>query len=159
MHRLNQAFLAVVLVLSLFGGVAVADYSSGLGTLKDAGLVESQVETTVISGAVTNETFTLEVRVENPTRFDLQLNGAYMALSNGNERVAYGSIVNHDELPPGIPPKDSVRIRYELALSQHQAEELRAALEDGPVEVAGRHGVQLEDTSFSIEFTGEVGSE
>lgn len=158
MHRLNQAFLLVTLALGLLGGVAVADYSQTLGTLEDAGLVESQIETTIVSGEVVDGQFVLEVRIENPTRFDLELNGAYMAASTGAERIAYGTIVNHGEIPDTIPPRDSVTVTYEFALSQQQAEKLRAAMESGTVEVTGRHAVQLAETKFAIEFTGEVSS-
>lgn len=159
MHRLNQAFFVVVLALALVGGVAVADYSRTLGDLQDAGLVESQVETTVVSGDVSENTFVLEVRIENPTRFDLDLNGAYMSAGQGGERLAYGSIVNHDEITARIPSQETVEVRYEFALSQRQAENMRAALEDGTVDVTGQHAVQLADTNFAIEFTGEVGNE
>lgn len=156
MHRLNQVFLVITLALGLLGGVAVADYSQSLGTLEDAGLVESQVETAVVSGQVVDGQFVLEVRIQNPTRFALELNGAYMTVSTGEERIAYGTIVNHGEIPETIPPRGSVAVTYEFALSQQQAEKLRSAMESGSVDVTGRHAVQLAETQFAIEFTGEV---
>lgn len=158
MHRLNQTFLVVVLTLGLVGGVAVADYSRTLGNLEKAGLVESQVETTLLSGEVSDERFVVEVQIENPTRFDLDLNGAYMAATDGNDRLAYGTIVNHDDIVSEIPAQESVTVRYEFALSQQQAEDMRVALDNGTVDVTGQHAVRLADTNFAIEFQGEVGN-
>lgn len=156
MHRLNKAFFVLTLSLALLGGVSAADFSQTLGDMQDAGLVEEQVETEILSGDVVDGEFVLQVEIRNPTRFSLDLNGAYMAASADGDRLAYGSIVNHDEIPEEIPARGSVNVEYVFALSDEQAEQLKAALNEGSVTVSGQHSVQLEDTRFSISFTGEV---
>jgi len=157
MHRLNKAFFVITLSLALLGGVAVADYSRTLGDVKDAGFVANQIETELQSGEVVDDEFVLVVEIRNPTRFALDLNGAFMAATADSDRLAYGSIVNHDEIPEEIPARGSVTVEYAFALSDDQAGELRSALEEGTVSVSGQHSVQLRDTQFSVSFTGEVG--
>lgn len=158
MHRLNKTFFLVTLSLALLGGVSAADYSQSLGDVQDAGLVEEQIETEIRSGEVVDGEFVLRVEIRNPTRFTLDLNGAYSSVSDDGETLTYGTIVNHDEIPGEIPARDSVAVEYAFALSDDQAEELQAALDRGPVEVTGQHSVQLRETKFSVSFSGEVGS-
>lgn len=156
MHRLNKAFFALTLSLALLGGVSVVDFSQTLGDIQDAGIVAEQIETEVESGEVADGEFVLQVEIQNPTRFTLDLNGAFMSVAADGDRLAYGSIVNHDEIPDEIPARDTVSVEYVFALSDDQAEELQTALDDGAVTVSGQHSVQLRDTKFSISFTGEV---
>lgn len=158
MHRLNKTFFVVTLSLALLGGVSAADYSRTLGDVQDAGLVEEQIETEITSGEVRDGEFVLRVEIRNPTRFTLGLNGAYSSVSDDGDTLAYGTIVNHDEIPAEIPPRDSIEVEYAFALSDEQAEELQAALENDTVQVTGQHSVQLRDTRFSVSFSGEVGS-
>lgn len=156
MHRLNKAFFALTLSLALLGGVSVVDFSQTLGDIQDAGIVAEQIETEVESGEVADGEFVLQVEIQNPTRFTLDLNGAFMSVAADGDRLAYGSIVNHDEIPDEIPARDTVSVEYVFALSDDQAEELQTALDDGAVTVSGQHSVQLRDTKFSVSFTGEV---
>lgn len=156
MHRLNKAFFALTLSLALLGGVSVADFSQTLGDVQDAGIVAEQIETEVESGEVVDGEFALQVEVRNPTRFALDLNGAFMSAAEDNDRLAYGSIVNHDEIPAEIPARGTVNVEYVFALSDDQAEQLQTAMEEGSVTVTGQHSVQLRDTKFSVSFTGEV---
>lgn len=156
MHRLNKLFLVFTLSLILLGGVSVAEFSQSLGDVQDAGLVEDQVETDVASGDVVDGQFVLRVEISNPTRFSLDLNGAFTTLSSDGETLAFGSIVNHDEIPSEIPARGSVTVEYEFALSDEQEAEVRTAMDEGSVKVTGQHAVQLKDTQFSISFAGEV---
>ena len=157
MHRLNQAFLVVTISLALLGGVSVFGFMGSLGDVQDAGLIESQVQTDVVAGEVVDGEFLLRVEIRNPTRFSIDLNGAYTTVSADGDRVAYGTIVNHGEIPSEIPARETVTVDYAFALSDEQAEELQAAMDEGTVQVSGQHAVKLKDTKFSISFTGEVG--
>ncbi|MEF8800338.1 MAG: hypothetical protein V5A38_04370 [Halolamina sp.] len=156
MHRLNKAFFVLTVSLALLGGVSVVDYSQTLGDFQDAGIVAEQIETEIRSGEVAEGEFVLQVEIRNPTRFTLDLNGAYMAASADGDRLAYGPIVNHDEIPETIPARGAVNVEYVFALSDDQAQGLQAVLDDGTVTVTGQHSVQLRDTQFSVSFTGEV---
>lgn len=157
MHRLNQVFLATVVVLGLLGGFSAGEYTRTLGDVEDAGLVKQQIETELRSAAVEDGRFVLTVRIHNPTRFRLALNGAYTVVSSDGDRITYGTIVNHGSIPEAVPPRDSVRVTYAFALSDSQATRLERALERGPVHVEGTHALQLHDTKFSASFSGEVG--
>lgn len=157
MHRLNQAFLATAVVLALLGGVAAADFTRTLDEAEDAGLIKDQVRTELSDADVVDDRFVLTVRIHNPTRFPLQLNGAYTVVSSEDDRISYGSIVNHDTIPSEIPVRGSVEVTYEFALSDEQATELKRALRDGPVTVKGKHAVQFRETNFSVPYSGEVG--
>lgn len=157
MHRLNKVFFAVTISLALLGGVSVVDFGQTLGDIEDASLVAEQIETEVLTGEVVDGEFVLEVEIQNPTRFSLDLGGAYMSASSDGERMAYGSIVNHEDIPGEIPARGSVKVTYVFALSDTQADRLSTALDEGTVDISGEHSVTLEDTRFSISFTGEVG--
>lgn len=157
MHRVNRVFLAVVVVLALLGGTAAVDFSRTLGDLDDAGLLKEQVRTELVRADVVDETFVLEARIHNPTRFTIQLEGAFAQVSDDGDRITYGSIVNHEELPPRIPADGTVAVRYEFALSGDQAAALEEALADGTVTVSGQHAARLHDTKFSIPYSGRVG--
>lgn len=157
MHRLNKAFFVLTLSLALLGGVSVVDFSQTLGDIQDAGIVAEQIETEVESGEVADGEFVLQVEIRNPTRFTLDLNGAFMSAAADSDRLAYGSIVNHDEIPDEIPARGSVNVEYVFALSDEQAGELQTALDEGTVTVSGQHSVELKDTRFSVSFSGEVG--
>lgn len=156
MHRLNKAFFVLTLSLALLGGVSVVDFSQTLGDIQDAGIVAEQIETEVESGEIVDGEFVLQMEIRNPTRFTLDLNGAFMSVAADNDRLAYGSIVNHDEIPDEIPARDTISVEYVFALSDDQAEELQTALDEGSVTISGQHSVQLRDTKFSVSFTGEV---
>lgn len=157
MHRLNKIFFAVTISLALLGGVSAVDFAQTLGDIQDASLVAEQIETEVASGEVVDGEFVLEIEIHNPTRFSLDLGGAFMSASSDGERIAYGSIVNHENIPETIPARGSVEATYVFALSDSQAEQLSTALNEGTVNISGQHSVTLEDTRFSVSFTGEVG--
>lgn len=157
MHRLNQTFLAIVVLSALLGGVAAADYTRTLGDAEDAGLIKTQVQTELLSADVEDGEFVLSLRIENPTQFSLGLNGAYAVASADDDRISYGTIVNHDKIPPHIPSQGGIEVTYRFALSDDQAQRLSRALEEGPVKVNGQHSVRLHETKFSIPFSGQVG--
>lgn len=157
MHRLNQAFFVTVLLLTLLGSVAAADFTQTLGNAESAGLIKDQIRTELLEADVVDERFVLTVRIHNPSQFSLDLNGAYTVVSKNDDRITYGTIVNHEEVPSTVPARGSVTVTYGFALSPDQAERLRKALRRGPVNVSGQHSLQFHETKFSASFSGEVG--
>lgn len=154
MDRIDAGLLVVVLASAALGGTVAADFTDRLQSFGAASLIEEQVTTEITDVRVEGQRLYLDVRVRNPTRYDLRLAGVFVRVFNESDsRLAWGSASPVGENASVVPAGGSLRARLALRLTPAQADSVRAALRTGGVDVTGRQSFLLDGTELSVQIS------
>lgn len=163
MRRVNAVFVAVVVGAVLTGAVTATGFGTELSTVNTISIIENQLRSDVTELRVVDQELQLTVRITNPTGYQLGLDGTFVRVFQGGpDQLAYGAGQRTDDGSDRIPARGSLTVRYVVGLSPSQAEDVRSAIESGPVQLTVFHSLTLKDESFNIgrgniTVTGEVG--
>ncbi|MDY6765356.1 MAG: hypothetical protein SV377_06720 [Halobacteria archaeon] len=164
MRRIDQAFVVVVLLSAVLGGVTFFNFQDSLRTSDRIPDISQRVDIEVTHFRLGEESAQVKVRVSNPTRFNLTIQSAFFRMyAQNNAQLAYGSGIRKDNRSISLAPGESTLITYDIMLSPNQMDQLRSALNSGGFTLTGRQTLVYNEAQFTsrinevrITETGEV---
>lgn len=153
MDRIDSGLLVVVLASVVLGGTVAANFTGRLQSFGAAPLIEEQVTTEITDTRVEDQRLYLDVKVGNPTRYELRLTGVFVRVYNETDsRLAWGSATPVGE-ERVVPARGALDTRLELRLTPEQADSVAAALRNGGFDVTGRQAFRLGDTELTVTIS------
>lgn len=154
MNTLRIAFVALLAVSLLLGGVTAADFGNNLNDAEKIGFIKSQLVVEPVDVAVEDDRFVATVRIENPTGLDVELRSAKLRVHTlADQRLASGAGTRLDDNGTSLAAGESLTVTYEIRLSETQREAVAAALERDETLLSVSFGMTHGTADFSFAAT------
>lgn len=157
MHRLNVAFVVVVLVAAAVGGATAVQFRNDLDAVSTVITVEDRVEMRVTDTTLTETGLTVTARLRNPTGYDFRVTAGLVTSHDGSgDRIVSGAGTRVDDSGDELAAKGTLTVRLSTRASPSQRRRLAEAFENGAMSVTVTVPLYYDDTRFTVTETGTV---